>query len=230
MAWADGWTVSFNEATLNVQVASIPQGITPTAEIKNGDAVVSWGAQELRAGVKMQRYIVTAHSVDETPKPDVKHTVVASGATNESATFTAAELAGGKWKWAITPKFETWVGAEGRLSNPKLGFPATATAAAPAAAAGTTVLAGPVTAAPQPAPTVSNTPVPPTSATDAPPPQPVAETAPTGEATATAGPAPLRTSPPPAEPTTTAVPPPPVLPVEDDLPPPGPVVSSGPTE
>jgi hypothetical protein len=117
------WVVPDPAATAKVQTPSMPGGPTPTSEISDGKAVVHWNAQNL-AGVKMTAYVVTAHDTDETPLPSIARTVTASGSDDESAAFTGAELAGGKWKWAITPKLQSWTGTEGALSNPKLIFPA----------------------------------------------------------------------------------------------------------
>ncbi len=109
----------------------MPDGVTPSATDQNGKAVVSWSAQEIVPGVKMTAYVVTAHDTDPNPLPDVAHTVTASGADSESATFTAVELAGRKWKLGIIPKFRTWTGAEGKLSKDKVNFPAAAPTAPP---------------------------------------------------------------------------------------------------
>ena len=128
------WTVPSQGVAGRAVAGNMRQGVTPSAALQDGHAVVSWSAQELRAGVRMQRYTVTAHSVDLTPRPDVAHTVDATGASTESSVFTSSELGGGKWKWAITPRFETWVGAESHLSG-KVIFPPPAPAPVLAGAA-----------------------------------------------------------------------------------------------
>lgn len=152
------WIAPTSAATVRVRAGSMPKGVTPSAAIQSGKAVVSWSAQEIVPSVKMTAYVVTAHDTEATPLPDVAHTVTASGAATESATFTAAELAGGKWKWAIIPKFQTWTGAEGKLSNPKLVFPAAAPATVLAAAATGTNAPTPPTPAPVvPAPATAET-------------------------------------------------------------------------
>jgi hypothetical protein len=169
------WVVPDPAATAKVQTPSMPGGPTPTSEISDGKAVVHWKAQNL-AGVKMTAYVVTAHDTDETPLPSIARTVAASGSGDESATFTGAELAGGKWKWAIKPKLQSWTGPEGPLSNPKLIFPAPAPATALAKAA--TARTG--SEAAQAAAPVETTPTP-ASTTDAPVKRP--ETDPAPEAT-----------------------------------------------
>lgn len=172
MAYA-AWTLPIPAVKVKVVAAKMPSGVTPSAAIQDGRAVVSWTAQELRAGVRMQRYTVTAHSVDVTPRPDVAHTVTATGASTESAVFTSSELGGGKWKWAITPRFETWAGVEGRLSE-KVTVPApvpaavaparTDTPAAPVPAATPSTVPAPVAAPASPSP-VEPSPVKPPPAT-----------------------------------------------------------------
>jgi len=184
-----GWIVPGPAAAATARAGSMPAGGTPDAEKVNGNAVVSWKAQEIVPGVRMTAYVVTAHDTDQTPRPSVAHTVSASGSGTESATFTAAELAGGKWKWAIAPKLQSWTGAEGSLSNPKLVFPG----AAPAAA-----LARAVPVARPATPPVESTPRP-TATTAAPPERPTAEpaaktAAPAKSETPQAGPAPSESS------------------------------------
>jgi hypothetical protein len=61
------WALPIQAAKVRIVAAKMPQGVTPSAALQDGQAVVSWSAQELRAGVRMQRYTVTAHSVDVTP-------------------------------------------------------------------------------------------------------------------------------------------------------------------
>ena len=188
-----GWIVPGPAAAATARAGSMPAGGTPDAEKVNGNAVVSWKAQEIVPGVRMTAYVVTAHDTDQTPRPSVAHTVSASGSGTESATFTAAELAGGKWKWAIAPKLQSWTGAEGSLSNPKLVFPG----AAPTAALARAVPVAPP-ATPLATPPVESTPRP-TATTAAPPERPTAEpaaktAAPAKSETPQAGPAPSESS------------------------------------
>ncbi|MFF5079853.1 hypothetical protein ACFY36_22605 [Actinoplanes sp. NPDC000266] len=149
VAYAD-WSVPASELTVTARVAAMPRGVTPSAAKQNGQAVVSWSAQELVPGVRMDHYVVTAHSVGAPARPDLTHTVAASGAATESVTFAVDAVAGGKWYWTIVPRYATWTGAEGRKSQ-QLSFPgkpATAPAPAPAPAAGVAA----AVAAPVPAP------------------------------------------------------------------------------
>jgi hypothetical protein len=124
LAFAGGWTMDDGRATVTLSAAKMPKGAAPSVA-KQGKtaAVVSWSAQEIVSGVKMDHYVVTAHSVDEPPLADVVHTVAASGGDAESLTFAANEVAGGKWYWTIVPKFHLWAGAESGKSQ-KLTFPA----------------------------------------------------------------------------------------------------------
>jgi hypothetical protein len=160
LAYAN-WTVPVSQMSITVEAVSMPVGPTPVATAGGAQATVSWDAQQLTSGVKMTAYVVTAHDTEQPAKANVVHTVTASGGSTESATFTAAELVGGKWKWAIIPKFQTWTGAEGRLSNPKLVFPAAAPTARLAAAADPAARTGsvPATASSTAAVTSTHTPV-----------------------------------------------------------------------
>lgn len=122
-AYAGGWTLTTNRASLTATVAKMPRGVEPSVAKQDGQAVVSWSAQELVAGVRMDHYVVTAHSVSEPARPDVAHAVAASGAATESLVFPAGEVGGGKWRWSIVPKYREWTG-EASKPSPKLAFPA----------------------------------------------------------------------------------------------------------
>jgi hypothetical protein len=121
LASAGSWTVPVT-AAISAKVVKMPRGVTPSAAKQSGQAVVSWSAQEITDGVLMDHYVVTAHSVDEPPMPDIARTVEASGGATETAAFTAAELAGGKWYWTVAPKYRAWTGAESGRSQ-RLNFP-----------------------------------------------------------------------------------------------------------
>ncbi|MEV4350381.1 hypothetical protein AB0J83_38485 [Actinoplanes sp. NPDC049596] len=176
-AYAD-WSVPSSRLTVTARVAAMPRGVAPSAAKQNGQAVVSWSAQELVPGVLMDHYVVTAHSVGAPARPDLTHTVAASGAATESVTFAAAAVAGGKWQWTIVPRYATWSGAESKKSQ-QLSFPGTpaATAVPPVAVAAAVVAPEPaVPAAPVPAPPAVTTSPPtvsepaPAEATTSPPP------------------------------------------------------------
>jgi hypothetical protein len=184
VAYAD-WTVPSPAAKATVRAATVPRGVTPSAAVQGGNAVVSWSAQEIEPGLPMTGYVVTAHSVDATPSPDIARTVVGTGSSTGSAVFTGSELAGGKWKWAITPAFGSWTGPEGRLSGPKLSFPAKGHANA---------ATGPVDAPAkvEPAPVPATTTQPATESTHA-------EPSPSTTAPSTPAPAVVTSTPPPSE-------------------------------
>ena len=126
-----GWAITSKAVRLKVRVDDMPRGVTPSVAKDGTKAVVSWSAQEVGLGAKMQRYVVTAHNVDDPPRADVSHTVVASGANTESIAFAAGEVADGRWYWTLVPKYESWVGAESKKSD-KLNFPAAPQASRPA--------------------------------------------------------------------------------------------------
>lgn len=116
-----GWSIP-GTVTVKARAAKMPRGVAPSVAKQSKTAVVSWSAQEIVAGVLMDHYLVTAHSADEPPLPDVTHTVAAAGSSTEFVTFAADEVAGGKWHWTVIPKFRQWAGAESAKSQ-KLNFP-----------------------------------------------------------------------------------------------------------
>ncbi|GAA2614364.1 hypothetical protein [Paractinoplanes durhamensis] len=171
LAYAGGWTITGN-AAVSAKVAKMPRGVTPSAAEQSGRAVVSWSAQEITDGVLMDHYVVTAHSVDDPPLPDIARTVAASGSATETVAFPAAELAGGRWYWTIAPLYRTWTGEESgksqRLTFP--GSPAPRPAGDDPAVAPTTDSSTPATPATTPAttaPAVVDTPVDPPETTPA---------------------------------------------------------------
>ncbi|GIM91236.1 hypothetical protein [Paractinoplanes toevensis] len=116
-AYAGGnWTVP-GEAMMTATVARMPRGVPPSVAGQNGRAVVSWSAQEIAAGVLMDHYVVTAHSVDEPPLSDVTRMVAASGGTTETVIFGATERLGGWWYWTVTPRYRGWTGTESGRSQ-----------------------------------------------------------------------------------------------------------------
>lgn len=133
LAYAGGWTVEGGQATLTAKVAKMPRGVEPSVAKQAKQAVVSWSAQEIVPNVRMDHYLVTAHSVSDPPLPDVTHTVAAGGGAVETVTFTAGEVAGGRWYWTVTPKYRLWTGEESGKSA-RLTFPAATKAEAEAAA------------------------------------------------------------------------------------------------
>jgi hypothetical protein len=131
------WSIP-GQGAVQITTATMPAGSTPTAK-KQGDIItVSWDDQEIVPGVKMQKYLVTAHDTQTSPHPDVTRTVSATKAGTQTTTFTQAELGNGKWIWGITAKYQLWSGAEGPRSAPAVpigGKPAPALLAAVAPAA-----------------------------------------------------------------------------------------------
>jgi hypothetical protein len=123
LAYAGGWIIPDNKASLAAGVAKMPRGVEPSVAKQSGQAVISWTAQEIAPGTLMDHYVVTAHHVGTPAEPGIARTVAASGNATESVTFTGTELAGGTWNWTITPRFREWIGATGRKSR-NLVFPA----------------------------------------------------------------------------------------------------------
>jgi hypothetical protein len=114
------WSIP-GTARVKIPAAAMPRGATPSAAVQGRTAVVSWSAQEIAPGVKIDHYVVTAHNVNDLP--DVSHTVEASGSAVESLVFTANEVGDGKWYWTIVPKFHLWTGGESGKSQ-RLALPA----------------------------------------------------------------------------------------------------------
>jgi len=134
-AYAGGWTVTSAGTQFTAKVVTMPRGAEPRVAEQGDQAVVSWSAQEIAPGVRMDHYVVTAHSVADPPRPDVAHTVAAAGGSTESITFGTAEVAGGAWRWTVAPKYRQWIGAESPLSRRLVFDSAPDAPAAPADAA-----------------------------------------------------------------------------------------------
>ncbi|BCY14874.1 hypothetical protein [Actinoplanes sp. L3-i22] len=122
-AYAGGWIVTGKPTRLTANVAKMPRGAEPSVAKQGSDAVVSWSAQEIAPGVRMDHYVVTAHSVDEPVQPDIARTVTAGSGPAETVVFAAAEVAGGKWRWSVVPKYRDWTGEASKPSQ-RLVFPA----------------------------------------------------------------------------------------------------------
>ncbi|NMO50475.1 hypothetical protein HH310_04615 [Actinoplanes sp. TBRC 11911] len=168
-AFAD-WAVP-STVTVKARAAKMPRGVQPSVAKQGKTAVVSWSAQQLAPDAGMDEYVITAHSLNAPPLPDITHVVAATGGPSESVTFSAAEVAGGTWQWTITPGFRHWVGNESKKSS-RLTF-ATAPAATKTAATGTDA------ATTDPAPRVE--PPTPTDVTSPAAPKPTTDPAPTLE-------------------------------------------------
>lgn len=165
-------------AVVKARTATMPEGATPSAAKQGSAAVISWSAQEIAPGAKMDHYVVTAHSAEEPPLPEISHTVAASGGATESIIFAAGEVAGGKWYWTIVPRLGLWAGAESGKSQ-KLNFPVPTV---------NRLAAAPPTVTVNTAPTVITTTTP---ATTPPAVPPTPTTPPVAEATATTEPTPI---------------------------------------
>jgi hypothetical protein len=106
------WLVPSRQINIKVTSATMPRGVTPTIAGSGSGAVVSWHAQEIGPGARMQSYLVIAHSVAQPPRPDVQRTVTATGGATESTTFPYSGLVGSQWYWTLIPKFQSWAGQE----------------------------------------------------------------------------------------------------------------------
>lgn len=113
------WSVP-GQAAVRVATGVVPAGGPPTAKKRGDEVIVSWRAQVIAPGVRIQRYVVTARDTQVPRRPAVTHTVPASGADAESTAFTLAELGNGKWNWTVAPKYQLWSGAEGPPSTPSV--------------------------------------------------------------------------------------------------------------
>jgi hypothetical protein len=154
-AYAGGWIVTGKPTRLTATVATMPRGAEPSVAKQGGDAVVSWSAQEIAPGVRMDHYVVTAHSVDPPVRPDIARAVNAGSGPGETVVFAAAEVAGGKWRWSVVPKYREWTGEASRLSQ-RLAFPARPAAPVAAPDPDPAVKAGPASSVPGPsAPTTA---------------------------------------------------------------------------
>ncbi|MEV6487222.1 hypothetical protein AB0M20_01090 [Actinoplanes sp. NPDC051633] len=119
---AYAWEVPSKTVQAKLRAAKMPRGIEPSVAPRGATALVTWSSQEVTDGVTMTDYVITAHSVDTPAKQPVAHKVAAAKADSQSVVFTAAELAGGSWRWTLTPKLHSWTGAESPRTK-KLTFP-----------------------------------------------------------------------------------------------------------
>jgi hypothetical protein len=152
------WSIP-GQGAVQITTAAMPAGTAARAKRKGDSIVVSWDAQQIVPGVKMQQYLVTAHDTQSSPRPDVARTVAATSADAETATFTLAELGNGKWSWGIVAKYQRWSGAEGARSSPPVSVgdnrrTALLTAAAPTTKPATGISTLPI----DPAPTTTSPP------------------------------------------------------------------------
>ena len=159
------WIVPSKQIQIKVTSADMPRGVTPTVVESGGGALVTWKAQEIGPGARMQSYIVTAHPVSEPSLPDITHTVIASGGATESNAFPYSEVQGADWYWTLVPKFQSWVGAASMKSgsllfptptNPKDRSPVIAPAE-PAIKGGLNRTPGPTASSPTPSPSPTAT-------------------------------------------------------------------------
>ena len=151
------WVIG-GSSKMKTHTAKMPRGTKPSVAQQSKAAVVSWSAQEVMPGVKMDRYTVTAHSADVPAKPDIVREINASGAAGETITFAAEQVAGGQWRWTVIPRFATWVGPESRPSKALKFAPppaANLVEASPARKA-----APAISSIPAPVPTAESTPEP----------------------------------------------------------------------
>jgi hypothetical protein len=119
------WSVPVDTLTVTAEAAEMPRGVTPRVAPRDGEAVVSWDAQELAPGTRMDHYVITAHHVGAPARPDITQTVAATGAATETHAFEASAVGGGRWFWTLVPRFASWSGAESAASA-ELSFPAAA--------------------------------------------------------------------------------------------------------
>jgi hypothetical protein len=192
------WTIP-GTAKVKAKAAAMPRGAVPSAAKQGGNALISWSAEEIVPGVRMQTYVVTAHSTDDPPRADIARTVTATSADTLSATFSGSVLTGGKWYWTLIPKYAQWAGAESKKSD-KLTFPAAADTpnvtslvadSAPQAAAPAPTTTTPAAAADPPKET---DPAPAAAAPPAETPKPVEQTSSPAAVPATSEPAPAGTT------------------------------------
>ncbi|MDY7084516.1 MAG: hypothetical protein SYR96_05365 [Actinomycetota bacterium] len=122
-----------------IRTVKMPKGVKPSVAQQGKAAVVSWSAQEIEPGAKMTRYTITAHSQGAAAKAAVVRQADSTGAESQSITFAASEVAGGTWRWTVTPHFASWTGAESGLSSALTFAPAPAARLAEAPAPKTAI-------------------------------------------------------------------------------------------
>jgi hypothetical protein len=166
------WSIP-GASAVKARSAAMPRGEEPEVTKRTQTALVSWDRQEIAPGSPMDHYIVTAHHVGATIKPDITRTVPASGDPIESVIFTTEEMAGGTWRWTVTPKLHLWVGLPSKESRP-LTFPAGPAAKSVSPAASAPLSGSSVSRVPPPTPRTSSSPAPAAPADSRPEPTPPA--------------------------------------------------------
>jgi hypothetical protein len=105
------WQTPVQAVTAKLQVADMPPGLQPSVDRRGKNAIVTWTAQRIVPGVKMQGYVVTRLNVDDpsaTPFTD----------TTTTAGYRDVRVPKGSWTWTVRPVFETWQGEDGPASQP----------------------------------------------------------------------------------------------------------------
>lgn len=111
------WFVPSKQTQIRITSATMPRGVTPTVAGSSDGVLVSWRAQEIGPGARMQSYTLTAHSVRQPPLPPVTHSVTSTGRATESIDFPYRELGVGGWYWTLAPRFQSWVGPQSERSG-----------------------------------------------------------------------------------------------------------------
>ena len=115
---------------------TLPTGNTPSASLSSGNGVVTWSQNSptflggflganANGGYLITRYAVNASSTPITPASACNG--LRQGSTS-SLSCTESSLPPGRWKYAVTPKYYSWLGAEsGQSASPVIVNPAAPT-------------------------------------------------------------------------------------------------------
>jgi len=103
------WTVGTSAASSGVaKAATVLQGATPTATVRNSAVTLSWAASTLSTGRAVTGYTITRYNSSNVAQ------TVSSGCSGTVATTSCTEsaVAAGLWTYTVTPRFSTnWAGA-----------------------------------------------------------------------------------------------------------------------
>jgi hypothetical protein len=107
------WSPNSANAAANSKALSMPSGNTPTASVSGTSVTVSWSQSTFSTGMAVAGYIVKRYDAST----NALQTIGAScSGTISALTCTETSVPVGSWKYAITPKQNSWLGTESAKS------------------------------------------------------------------------------------------------------------------
>jgi hypothetical protein len=108
------WSPNFASAGGNSKAQSMPSGNTPTVSAAGSSVTVSWTQSTLATGTAVAGYVVQRYDAST----NALQTIGAGCSGTVSAlTCTETSVPTGSWKYTVTPKQNSWTGAESAKSG-----------------------------------------------------------------------------------------------------------------